>query len=543
MKIENKFKKSNMEKIKYIIGNKEHAEEIQQYFEKFAKSGRDYYNFEDNSYAYFIHPDTGSISYFSTGDWTFKALVEAGVFEELKYPYVKPKLQVIQGVSNRGSAVIKLLESLGGVNVREFNGCDQWSYYYIDDEKEISRKTISCDFFKDYNLEILTLPEKVEKPKLKVIKGVPDRSEEVIALLESLGGVNIYNFNGHFIDCYYFIDAVGKNSIYYYECDNAFFDDYELEALTLPEEPVKPKLQVIQGDPDRGEEVIKLLESLGGKNTGPQSGNFRINYYYINELNDIEYRPKTSKFFDDYELEVLTLPEKIVFIPKLKVIKGNPDRGDEVIKMLETLGGYSNNGCDGTNDNCYYFVNPSSARCDGKKPIMFFSCTSSYFDNYDLEILTLPKKVEKPKLQVIQGDPDRGNDVIDLLRGLGGINMNCLLGKDTDQYYYINDNKIINCTSFDSDVFKGYNLEVLTLPVKGGYNKKSETTKFVPFVSKVLVRTNPGSWWIPAFYFSEETEGSTCRYRIVGSDSTYRECIPYEGNEELAFTWDNPEDI
>lgn len=537
-----------MEKIKYIIGNKEHAEEIQQYFAEFDKSVADYcYDFECDNFVYFINPDTGYVDCFTTDDWEYKAFVEAGVLEELKYPYIKPKLQVIQGVPGRGDEVIKFLESMGGKNHSRKLGCFDISYYFIDNGEIKSRYYLDKSF-DYYDLEILTLPsevaevEKVERFKLQVIQGDPDRGNEVIELLKGLGGIETFCSQGDDFQSYYYIDNY-KTIRRHYIYDN-FFKSFDLEILTLPEKgPVKPKLQVIQGDPDRGEEVIKLLESLGGKNTGPQSGNFRINYYYINELNDIEYRPKTSKFFDDYELEVLALPEKVVFIPKLKVIKGNPDRGDEVIKMLETLGGYSNNGCDGTNDNCYYFVNPSSARCDGKNPIMFFSCTSSYFDDYDLEILTLPKKVEKPKLQVIQGDPDRGNDVIDLLRGLGGINMNCLLGKDTDQYYYINDDKIINCTSFDSDVFKSYNLEVLTLPVKGGYDKKSETAKFVPFVSKVLVRANPGSWWIPAFYFSEETEGSTRWYRIVSSDSTYRECIPYEGNEELAFTWDNPEDI
>lgn len=84
--------------------------------------------------------------------------------------------------------------------------------------------------------------------------------------------------------------------------------------------------------------------------------------------------------------------------------------------------------------------------------------------------------------------------------------------------------------------FDDYDIEILTLPGAEESPKEPETAKFEPFVSKVLVRNNPGYLWMPAFFFSEESEGGARWYHIVGTHDTYRECIPYEGNEELAFT-------
>ena len=39
-------------------------------------------------------------------------------------------------------------------------------------------------------------------------------------------------------------------------------------------------------------------------------------------------------------------------------IKGNQERGDEVIKLLEKLGGYNSYSLDGHNSNNYYFIAP-----------------------------------------------------------------------------------------------------------------------------------------------------------------------------------------
>ena len=311
MKIENKFKNNNMEKIKYIIGNKEHTQDIKNYFASIG-FGYEGVSFEFNDNAYFVNPDTKYVDFLRTDRWQFKALVEAGVFEELKYPYneSKPKLKVIQGYPDRGAEVISLLKSMGGVNDDKFVGDSNERYYFIEDGR-IDSIHIDNDFFDDYELEVLTLPEKMEKPKqkpkLKVIQGVSSRGDEVIELLESLDGKNI-GLNGCCNDAYYFIDNNGK--IRARDMLDEFFNYYELEVLTLPEKVEKPKLQVIKGDPYRGDEVIALLESLGGSNIYRFWGNINDAYYYIDRDKTIRWNHIYDDIFTDYDLEFLTLPAK-----------------------------------------------------------------------------------------------------------------------------------------------------------------------------------------------------------------------------------------
>lgn len=42
-------------------------------------------------------------------------------------------------------------------------------------------------------------------------------------------------------------------------------------------------------------------------------------------------------------------------------IQGNPERGDEVIKTLEKLGGKNIHYLSGVRDNTYYYINPTGA--------------------------------------------------------------------------------------------------------------------------------------------------------------------------------------
>lgn len=185
-----------MEKIKYILGNKEHAKEIQQYFGSVDKDSSDNYFYRDSGLAYYINPDSGHVDVIDTDSWVFKYFVENGIFEELKHPYSKPKLQVIQGVPGRGDEVIQLLERLGGVNDRFDGDCNDW-YYFIEDG-QIGVAFLDSDFFNDYDLEILTLPKKEEsKQESNVIKNSTNNETDAVELFKSC-------------DCYY-IDHTSQN--------------------------------------------------------------------------------------------------------------------------------------------------------------------------------------------------------------------------------------------------------------------------------------------------------------------------------------------
>ena len=53
---------------------------------------------------------------------------------------------------------------------------------------------------------------------------------------------------------------------------------------------------------------------------------------------------------------------------------------------------------------------------------------------------------------------------------------------------------------------------------------------------KVLVREGPGSVWEPALYAAPAVTG----HRVVMCSQAFAECVPYEGNEHMAFTTIDP---
>ena len=68
-----------------------------------------------------------------------------------------------------------------------------------------------------------------------------------------------------------------------------------------------------------------------------------------------------------------------------------------------------------------------------------------------------------------------------------------------------------------------------------------EQSRFKPF-DKVLVTNGEGYKWQPAFFVSDRGDGAYYRYKVLpiqsGRVADFVSCIPYEGNEHLAFTSD-----
>lgn len=68
-----------------------------------------------------------------------------------------------------------------------------------------------------------------------------------------------------------------------------------------------------------------------------------------------------------------------------------------------------------------------------------------------------------------------------------------------------------------------------------------EQPDFKPF-DKVLVRSRKESNWVPAFFVRDRGEKFSSRYTAltinIGSAADFTHCIPFEGNEHLAFTSD-----
>ena len=66
-----------------------------------------------------------------------------------------------------------------------------------------------------------------------------------------------------------------------------------------------------------------------------------------------------------------------------------------------------------------------------------------------------------------------------------------------------------------------------------------EQPEFKPY-DKVLVRSRKESNWVPAFFVRDRGEKFSSRYTAltIGAAADFAHCIPFEGNEHLAFTSD-----
>jgi hypothetical protein len=73
------------------------------------------------------------------------------------------------------------------------------------------------------------------------------------------------------------------------------------------------------------------------------------------------------------------------------------------------------------------------------------------------------------------------------------------------------------------------------------WKKSKEQQPFKPF-DKVLVRNEDNYKWLPAFFVRDRGVGFEWRYKVLpihsGKVADFSSCIPYEGNEHLAFTSD-----
>lgn len=83
--------------------------------------------------------------------------------------------------------------------------------------------------------------------------------------------------------------------------------------------------------------------------------------------------------------------------------------------------------------------------------------------------------------------------------------------------------------------------EACTLWEKSKEKKSKEQPAFKPF-DKVLVRNGDNYKWLPAFFVRDRGVGFEWRYKVLpihsGKVADFSSCIPFEGNEHLAFTSD-----
>lgn len=164
----------------------------------------------------------------------------------------------------------------------------------------------------------------------------------------------------------------------------------------------------------------------------------------------------------------------------------------------------------------------------------------------NLEILEIEKKpaFEIGKLYVFDEEDEDGKVTV----------IGKLIGKEEgeltigNQYEIENENFVTNETFFlnislHKELREATELEVELFNKHCAIREKEKQAKeqpaFKPF-DNVLVRCGKGFKWLPAFFTRDRGEDFKARYNVLplhsGKAADFTQCIPYEGNENFAFT-------
>lgn len=133
------------------------------------------------------------------------------------------------------------------------------------------------------------------------------------------------------------------------------------------------------------------------------------------------------------------------------------------------------------------------------------------------------------KVKLIQGNLERAEEIRKTLEEWGGLNEYNFSFKHEDTYYYVDQFDLCRCLTEEIAkelVAKG-KAEIYELP--------KPQCEFKPF-DKVLVRDDSQSKWNGDFFTHMDEDGL---WHICISGA-WLYCIPYEGNEALLGTNDNP---
>ncbi len=134
---------------------------------------------------------------------------------------------------------------------------------------------------------------------------------------------------------------------------------------------------------------------------------------------------------------------------------------------------------------------------------------------------------------MIRGSKDRAEEVKAMLEEWGAKICNWLCSS-SDLYYYVQKDGKVSALKVDNDLMSYLNYEVVEPPEKPE-KKEEQKHQFKPF-DKVLVRdSNEDNW--KCGIFSHSSNGIFA-YVCVGA--SWAQCIPFEGNEELIGTTNEP---
>lgn len=339
------------------------------------------------------------------------------------------------GDKDHGCDIISTLESWGGSNYYPRTGSDPEYVYFINNLGSIDfihnsemlskeMKNFYFMFWHDYNIEC----------QLKVGESV------------NYGGQD-YNVDSILFDAnnrciVYRLKSFGIGVEYITNNELIPTEEYQSEEENneyLFKNNVRKDL-AIKGHPTRGNEVIELLEMMGGKNTAYQGTDINV-IYTIDDKGIIR-----SLFFNDsvlmkMEYNIFSLEEFLKKYPYKAGDKVVYEDDNDVVVISEIM-------WDNTVGDIFYNVKRIDDDC-------CFLCPP--------ELLKPYKETNMNKKLAIKGHPTRGKEVIEILEMMGGKN-NCDSPADNLGLCYLIDDEFDICAHyFGYDDYEDGELNIFTL--------------------------------------------------------------------------------
>lgn len=214
------------------------------------------------------------------------------------------KRLAIRGHSSRGKEVIELLEMMGGKNIHKHDGCsNSYSYYIFGPAILHDRLSIA----EDDDFEIFTLDGFLEKFPYKVGDKVHIyvQNDDTDGRCD-IGVAEITSMRWNPTICKIAYKMKNINREFYKEEIKCKVDDSNKPTKIMG------KKIAIQGHRKRNNEVIGLLEMLGGRNVHKTIGNNDETFYYIDDKNNID---RDSRLLNNNRFTIFTLEEFLVKYP------------------------------------------------------------------------------------------------------------------------------------------------------------------------------------------------------------------------------------
>ena len=237
-----------------------------------------------------------------------------------------------------GYKIIRILEELGGINVSNYAGNEVTLLYYIDKKNHI-KGTYNGDLDKEKYV-IMTYQDFITKYPFQVydIVYATDNHEEgkilEIAWSETRGEIEYY------VDFENSTSWVFVDDIFSYEAKDNSKCGTAIKPMKVKSNAVKfvdgkvvdnlenvntmGKKLAIVGHPTRGNEVIELLEMMGGVNSKNVDGKCDFLYYFIDNNNIIMYDSNFNNNFTYFTLEKFLKENPFKVGDKVKDCYGNP---------------------------------------------------------------------------------------------------------------------------------------------------------------------------------------------------------------------------